>query len=97
MSLRDVAEEGSRKRPEEEREFRESFKPQGVLDPGFEDEGKGQQAKECKKPVEVENDYQPTANKEPNTQSYNGMALNTAINLEEQGNRFLQHLHFSHL
>lgn len=32
---------------------------------GFEDERKGQQAKEHRRPLEVENDYWPTAHKEP--------------------------------
>lgn len=35
----------------------ERFKAWKVLEPGFEDKRKGQQAKECRRPPAVENDY----------------------------------------
>lgn len=52
----DVAQGGNSKRHEEERSS-ERFKAWKVLEPGFEDKRKGQQAKECRRPPAVENDY----------------------------------------
>lgn len=48
---------------------------------------KGQQAKECRRPLEVEK-QQPTRNKEAKSYS-NGVALKSVINLDKQEHRFL--------
>lgn len=43
----------------------ETFGGSEVLNLGFGDERKGQQAKDFRRPLEVENDYQSIAHKEP--------------------------------